>query len=60
VECASALSWSGFSLCNLRVLCVSVVLIRSQKTTTETQSTRRLHREEIPIKDTNVFLHIFT
>src|SRR5215208_1980443 len=34
------------SLCNLCVLCVSVVHYYSEKTTTETQSTQRLHREE--------------
>ena len=34
------------SLCNLCVLCASVVHYCSEKTTTETQSTQRLHREE--------------
>jgi hypothetical protein len=34
------------SLCNLCVLCVSVVHYCSEKPTTETQSTQRLHREE--------------
>src|SRR5215208_5348374 len=34
------------SLCNLCVLCASVVHYCSEKTTTETQSTPRLHREE--------------
>ena len=34
------------SLCNLCVLCASVVKNCSKKTTTETQRTQRLHREE--------------
>ena len=35
------------SLCNLCVLCASVVKNCSKKTTTETQRTQRLHREEL-------------
>jgi len=38
-------SRSHSSLCNLCVLCVSVVYEFQQKLTTETQSTQRLHRE---------------
>jgi ferredoxin len=34
------------SLCNLCVLCVTVVKYFLVKTTTETQRTQRLHREE--------------
>jgi hypothetical protein len=34
------------SLCNLSVLCVSVVDLLRKTLTTETQRTRRLHREE--------------
>src|SRR5215208_5803657 len=34
------------SLCNLCVLCAFVVHYCSEKTTTEAQSTQRLHREE--------------
>ena len=37
---------SQISLCNLCVLCVSVVNDCLRKTTTETQRTQRLHREE--------------
>src|SRR6185295_19472093 len=35
----------SLSLCNLRVLCVSVVNLESEPFTTETQSTQRTHRE---------------
>ena len=35
------------SLCNLCVLCASVVNYSLEKTTTETQRTQRLHREEV-------------
>lgn len=35
------------SLCNLCVLCVSVVVFFAEFLTTETQSTQRLHREEL-------------
>src|SRR5215208_779421 len=35
------------SLCNLCVLCVSVVYYYQEKTTTEAQRTQRLHREEL-------------
>src|SRR6185369_17547442 len=35
------------SLCNLCVLCVSVVIYREQTLTTETQRTQRLHRDLI-------------
>ena len=34
------------SLCNLCVLCVSVVILAEEQSTTETQSTQRLHRED--------------
>jgi hypothetical protein len=37
------------SLCNLCVLCVSVVTLSQQKLTTEAQRTQRLHREEARI-----------
>ena len=38
------------SLCNLGVLCVSVVTISQQKLTTEAQRTQRLHREEAALQ----------
>jgi hypothetical protein len=38
------------SLCNLCVLCASVVHCCLEKTTTETQRTQRLHREEFQQK----------
>ena len=43
----SGLIW--FSLCNLCVFCVSVVNLTVGKSTTETQKTQRLHREEFQI-----------
>src|SRR6185437_3715886 len=39
-------SYRASSLCSLCVLCVSVVKKSFVKTTTETQRTQRLHREE--------------
>jgi hypothetical protein len=41
-----ALPESLISLCNLCVLCGSVVVFPKQSSTTETQRTQRLHREE--------------
>src|ERR1044071_7533461 len=46
--CLRGLIW--ISLCNLRVLCVSVVKYSWQTLTTETQRIQRLHREEAQTK----------
>jgi len=42
-------SWFGNSLCKLCVLCVSVVSLGWEKTTTETQRAQSLHREEFKL-----------
>jgi len=47
----------GCSLCNLRALCVFVVCVGCIFFTTETQSTRRLHREEASYSPGNTDLH---
>src|SRR5690349_24193029 len=45
---SSVLIW--ISLCNLCVLCDSVVVETRDTTTTESQRTQRLHREEVQTK----------
>ena len=41
-----ALHEKSDSLCNLCVLCISVVVVSNDSLTTEAQRTQRLHREE--------------